>query len=405
MHKKYSFLFPLVIVSIVFFFGILLLDRYGIDTSAVLSGSAIENLSCFAYDAKENETVQEKEVENGIVKSIYLTSYSASSKAKINYALNIIDNTEINSVVIDIKDFSGYVFYDSSIEEVEKYGAENIRIRDIDSLIEDFHKRGVYVIARVAVFQDPVLTNARRDLAITKKDELFLPPFVGQLKLWLDNLNLAWVDPASEESWDYNISIAKEAFEKGFDEVNFDYVRFPSDGNLSDMQFPIWDGKTPRSEVLRNFFEKVRESMPDKKISVDLFGLTTTNYDDLGVGQIIEYAYENFDYVCPMVYPSHYAKGFLGYTNPAQYPYEVVKYSMDRARERLALYKSVYETEDKEITCQLRPWIQDFDMGAVYNSQMVKSEIQAVYDALGSEANGYMMWNPSNIYTTEAVKF
>lgn len=347
--------------------------------------------------SKEIAELKKQQTEQGIIKGIYLTSYSASSKTKINYALDIIESTQINAVVIDIKDYSGYVFYDTNISELEKYGAEKIRIKDVGYLLEEFHKRGVYVIARVAVFQDPVLANARHDLAITKKEELF--PFSSQFNLWLDNLKLAWVDPSSEEVWDYNIAVAKDAFEKGFDEVNFDYVRFPSDGNLSNMKFPLWDRKTPRSEVIRSFFKKLRESMPDKTLSVDLFGLTTTNYDDLGVGQIIEHAYESFDYVCPMVYPSHYADGFLGFDNPAEYPYQVVDYSMARAKQRLERYKE----ENEEINSQLRPWLQDFNMGAVYNSSMVKSEIQAVNDALGENARGYMLWNPSNKYTIDAI--
>jgi hypothetical protein len=217
-------------------------------------------------------------------------------------------------------------------------------------------------------------------------------------------MNLAWIDPASKEAWDYNIAIAKDALERGFDEINFDYIRFPSDGDLKSMKFPIWDGKTQRREVIKEFFKYLRESMPSAKLSVDLFGLTAVNYDDLGVGQNIDDAFEYFDYICPMVYPSHYANGFLGHENPADYPYEVVKYSMEKAKKRLASYKELNETEDKKINAVLRPWLQDFDYKAVYDTSMVKSEIQAVLDALGDDYKGYMMWSPSNFYTTEAIK-
>lgn len=421
MDKKYFFIGFIIFIIIIGIFAFLFFSK-----KADFSFSKAKTSDFIAYISKlfsssefknnfidqkedslevldEKTKLRQEEIEKGIIKSIYFTSYSASSKSRINYAFDIIDTTKINAVVIDIKDYSGYVFYDSKIPEVEKYGSKKLRIADIESLVKNFHKKGIYVIARVAVFQDPVLANARNDLAITKKSELSgTLPFLGSLNLWLDNLKLAWVDPASEEVWDYNIAVAKEAFEKGFDEVNFDYVRFPSDGNLSNMQFPVWDNKTPKSIVIKNFFEKTRKEMPDKKLSVDLFGLTTTNYDDLGVGQIIEYAYENFDYICPMVYPSHYASGFLGYNNPAQYPYEVVKYSMDMAKARLSAYKLSNESEDKKINAELRPWLQDFNMGAIYDSDMVKSEIQAVYDSLGENNKGYMLWNPSNIYTTEA---
>lgn len=405
MGKKHFWSVSLGLVVVVLLTGILLLEEYGVDTYLLASNAerAVSNFVSFGYAntdiSDDSVKLKQEQTQKGIIKSIYLTSSSAGSKSKIQYALDIVNNTEINAVVIDIKDYSGYVFYDSNIPEVKKYGSEKIRIADVNYLINEFHKRGAYVIARIAVFQDPVLANARNDIAITKKNQYSaVPPILAGANLWLDNLKLAWVDPASQDAWDYNIAIAKEALEKGFDEVNLDYVRFPSDGNLSNMKFPIWDGKTPRAEVIRNFFKKLREAIPEGRLSIDLFGLTTTNYDDLGVGQIIEYGYESFDYVCPMVYPSHYANGFLGFSNPAKYPYEVVKYSMDRAKERLAAYKKYYETN-----AELRPWIQDFNMGAVYDYSMVKAEIQASYDSLGSES-GYMMWNSSNIYTKNAVK-
>jgi len=359
-----------------------------------------------AEEAPEEEiNIKKQEIDSGVIKSIYLTGYSAGSRVMTKYANNVIDTTQINAVVIDIKDYSGYVFYDTKIPEVEKYGSKDIRIGNIDSLIKGLHDKGVYVIARIAVFQDPVLARSRPDIAVKAEDNLSsFMSFFAALKLWLDRMNLAWIDPASKEAWDYNIAIAKDALERGFDEINFDYIRFPSDGDLKSMKFPVWDGKTQRREVIKEFFKYLRESMPSAKLSVDLFGLTAVNYDDLGVGQNIDDAFEYFDYICPMVYPSHYANGFLGHENPADYPYEVVKYSMEKAKKRLASYKELNETEDKKINAVLRPWLQDFDYKAVYDTSMVKSEIQAVLDALGDDYKGYMMWSPSNFYTTEAIK-
>lgn len=325
------------------------------------------------------------------VKAIYLTSWSASKESRIDYLINIAKTTEINAVVIDIKDFSGYVAYDTAVPEVEKYGAEQIRISDIDSLIQKLHEEGIYVIARITVFQDPVLARARPDLAVHSKTEA--------ASLWLDNMGLAWIDPAAKESWDYNIAIAKDAISQGFDEINFDYVRFPSDGDLQDMSFPFWDGKVPKHWIIREFFKHLRQELSDVKISVDLFGLSTVSRNDLGIGQIIEDGFEYFDYVCPMVYPSHYADGFIGYQNPAEYPYEVIRYSMEGALRKLMLYK-----ESQEVKAQLRPWLQDFDLGAIYDAQMVRAEIEAVYDALGDDFNGFMLWNSSNFYTIEALE-
>jgi len=360
------------------------------------------------------------------IKAVYLTSWSAASKSKINYIIDLAKKTEINAVVIDIKDYSGYVGYELNSEIASKpkeYGAERIRIRDIDKLIENLHKQGIYVIGRITVFQDPVLAYARPDLAIynklffKEKNNTFSSLF-SSFFFWLDNLKLAWVDPASPEVWDYNISIAKDALSRGFDEINFDYVRFPSDGNLRNMGFPFWDGETPRHLIVKEFFKKMRENLPNAVLSVDLFGLSTVNRDDLGVGQVIEDAYEYFDYICPMVYPSHYASGFLGYNKPAQYPYQVVFYSMKNAYERLKFFyenkknfldsekeKNLGENQPKLRRSYLRPWLQDFSLAVKYDEGMVRAEIQGVIDALPeNEYKGFMLWSPANIYTKEALE-
>ncbi|MFA5355303.1 MAG: putative glycoside hydrolase [Candidatus Paceibacterota bacterium] len=323
------------------------------------------------------------------IKGIYVTSWSASKKNYVDYVIDIAKNTEINGVVVDIKDWSGYVAYDTEVLEVEEYNAESIRIKDIGSLIQRFHDEGIYVIARITVFQDPILAAARSDLAVHSKSE----------SLWLDNLGLAWIDPAATGSWGYNVSIAKEALKLGFDEVNFDYVRFPSDGNLRDMVFPFWDGITKRHLVIREFFKYLRQEIPYGTLSVDLFGLSASASNDLGVGQMLADAFEYFDYVCPMIYPSHYATGFLGYLNPAEYPYEVVKYSMENALRRLSAYDKLLVRDVK-----LRPWLQDFNLGAVYDSEMVKSEMRAVYGANQNDFAGFMLWNSLNIYTKEALQ-
>jgi hypothetical protein len=325
-----------------------------------------------------------------IVKAIYMTSWTASKKDFIDRAIKLAKNTEINGLVIDIKDWSGYIAYDTAISEAEKYKAKSIRIKNIDSFIQKLKKQEIYLIARITVFQDPVLAQARPDLAIKSLSD--------PSSLWLDNTGLAWIDPAAKESWDYNIAIAEEALELGFDEINFDYIRFPSDGNLRNMNFPFWDKNVPKHLVIKEFFEYLRQELPQAKLSADLFGLSTVNSDDLGIGQVIEDAFEYFDYVCPMVYPSHYAVGFLGYQNPAQYPYQIVKYSMESALKRLS-------ASDNQSNPKLRPWLQDFSLGAVYDVEMVEDQIRAVYDALEDDFNGFMLWNSSNIYTEQAFNY
>lgn len=309
----------------------------------------------------------------------------------IDYVIDLAKTTEMNAVVIDVKDFSGEVAYETNVPEVVQYGASRVKIWNIDALLKRLHEEGIYVIARITVFQDPVLVEARPDLAVQR---------IGQEGLWADYKGLGWIDPASQEAWNYNVAIARDAASRGFDEINFDYVRFPSDGDLKDVKFPFWDRETSRQQIMRNFFAYLRENLRDTRISVDVFGLTTMNRDDLGIGQVIEDAYEYFDYVYPMVYPSHYAYGFLGYQNPAEYPYEMVNYSMANALARLQALRQLYP--DREFA-KLRPWLQDFDLGAKYDTQMVQAQVQATQDAMGEEFRGFLLWSPTNYYTVGAL--
>ena len=347
-----------------------------------------------------------------IVKAIYMTGWSAGNGSYYDYLSSLFDSTEINSVVIDIKDSSGYVFYNADVDEVKKYKIYNYSIKDIDSIIKFFHDKNIYVIGRISVFEDPMYSQKRKDLAVynTETTADILNPI-----LWTDRNGLSWVDPSSKEVWDYNIAIAKDAISHGFDEINFDYVRFPSDGDFSTLGFPLWDKKISRTETIKNFFAYLRQQMPDDILSVDLFGLTTVSRDDLGVGQVLEDALKYVDYVCPMVYPSHYASGFRSFKNPAEYPYEVAQYSIESAyyRRKIFLYQEIIKLKntsdvnfeiDNTLVGKIRPWLQDFNLGAVYTADMVKLEINAVEKFSKDDYNGFMLWNPRNYYTAKAIE-
>ena len=361
-----------------------------------------------------------------IVKAVYVTGYSAGSKKYLDYLSSLFKSTEINSVVVDIKGSSGAVSYASGAADVEKYNLYNGAIKDIDALVKFFHDQNIYVIGRIAVFEDPGYAKARPELAIYNKADT---TDLTQPVLWQDNNKLAWMDPTSKDVWDYNISLAKDAFYHGFDEVNFDYVRFPSDGKTGNMGFPVWDEKSLMADKIKEFFTYTRQNLAGEKISVDLFGQTTTNTDDMGIGQIIENAFENFDYISPMVYPSHYINGFLGFDNPADHPYEIIKYEIGTALSREQKFltpRQVLPVENEKTIkissdapqisavptanpvvlplAKFRPWLQDFDMGATYTADMVKREIAATQDSLGGSFNGFMLWNPANIYTKSAVE-
>ena len=325
------------------------------------------------------------------IKAVYLTSWSGGSATRINYVIDLAKTTEVNAVVIDIKDFSGELAYDTAVPEVELYNGENIKIWNMASTVRRLHDAGIYVIARVTVFQDPVLANARPDLAVQSKQ--------GQ-GIWKDYKGLSWIDPSAKEAWNYTVAIAQDAAARGFDEINFDYIRFPSDGDLKDMTFPSADGTKTRKETMKEFFAYLEQNLQGITISADLFGLSTSSRDDLGIGQVIEDAYWHFDYVYPMVYPSHYANGYNGYANPAEYPYEVVHLSMQQAQARLV---ALQLANPNQTFAKLRPWVQDFDLGADYDSLMVQAQIQAAADALGQNFSGFLVWAPTNWYTQQAL--
>jgi hypothetical protein len=354
-----------------------------------------------------------------VVKAVYLTGWSAGSATKMQSVVNLIKSTELNAVVIDIKDYSGYVSYAMDVPGVKASGAEDeIRIACMNGVIKELHDNGIYVIGRITDFQDPVLAKAHPEWAMHNKT-------TGAV--WTDSNGLAWMDPAEQPVRDYLASIAKDAFGRGFDEINFDYIRFATDGSISNISYPAWDQKTPRATVITDYFKFLRSTFPTEKISADLFGLTTVSDDDMGIGQVIQGAYEYFDYVSPMVYPSHYASGFIGYQYPAAYPYQVIAYSLQHALVKLAAMGDPVDTQMTPTSswaqvfalgtvpaAKLRPWLQDFSLGptgapgTIYTADMVRQEMQAVYDTLDTTSSsdhydGWMLWNAANNYTAGAL--
>lgn len=315
------------------------------------------------------------------LKALYMTSYVAGNTARRALLLALVERTELNAVVIDIKDYSGTIAFPVEDPLLVAVGASENRIPDIREFIELLHEKGVYVIGRISVFQDPKLAAYRVDWAVLRASDN---------GVWHDRKGLSWIDVGAREAWEYTVALAKESYALGFDELNFDYVRFPSDGSMNDIAYP-WSGTRIKSEVLGDFFKYLASELKPTSavLSADLFGMTTTNKDDLNIGQVLEVALRHFDYVAPMVYPSHYPEDFLGIANPAAEPYRVIRYSLDRAWERAST------TPEK-----IRPWLQDFDLGADYTAEMVRAEMQAVYDA---GFTSWMLWDPSNHYTKDAL--
>jgi hypothetical protein len=211
--------------------------------------------------------------------------------------------------------------------------------------------------------------------------------------IWKDRKGVKWLDAGAKPVWDYVIAIGHESYAQGFDELNFDYIRFPSDGNMQDIAYSWGEGRS-RQETMKEFFEYVNEKFASSSAvtSADLFGLVTSSNDDLGIGQVLEDALHNFDYVAPMVYPSHFGSGYRGIVKPAEKPYEVIQYSMTSAIEKAVLATSS--------PMKLRPWLQAFDLGATYTPAMVRAQIQATYDV---GLTSWMLWNAASVYDKAAL--
>jgi len=363
-----------------------------------------------------------------MIKAIYSTAWSAGSEKKMDYFLDLFNTTELNAIVIDIKDYTGIMSYEPDVAMVKEIGAYETRIDKINKLIKRLHDDGVYVIARVSTFQDKALAKARPELAVQSK---------ASGSQWQDRNGLMWTNPVDKRVWDYNIAIAMDAFNRGFDEVNFDYMRFPSDGNIGDLSFSGYDGTVARDKMIAQFFGYLRSQLIGHRISADLFGEVTYARGDIGVGQNLKLALNKFDYIAPMTYPSHYNPNFQGLNTAATHPYEVLKYSMDQVFSQLIeVWKANQplpepigsSTEDlavsvppKEVSnadlqsmvsTKFRPWLQDFDLGAVYTADMVRAQMRGVYDAgfvgydnLDAEAfkNGWMLWDAGNNYMRAAL--
>lgn len=346
------------------------------------------------------------------VKAVYMTSCIASGKNLRATLVSLIDRTELNAIVIDIKDFSGMV----SIETGDPRFVLNTKgchIPDIKEFIAELHDKRIYVIGRVTVMQDSVYTKSHPDAAVKKKSD-------GTT--WTDKKGLAFVDPGAKEYWQYMIDLGKASYDLGFDEINYDYIRYPSDGDMSNAAFTR-SGSSTKAAMMDKFYTALGHGMRELSIpiSADLFGMTTTNTDDLGIGQILESALRNFDYVAPMVYPSHYPPNFNGWSNPNLVPGPVVKFAMTRAVERahalerkesgfdrLTASSTASSTTPKPTFVptgvyakKLRPWIQDFDYGKDYTAVDVRAQIDAVY---ASGLTSWMMWDPRNVYTPSAYE-
>lgn len=314
-----------------------------------------------------------------VVKGVYLTAYSAGSSRKVQEIISLIERTELNAVVIDIKDYSGYLLYNSQVPLALQADVVDNRLGDVRALIELLHEHDIYVIARQTVFQDPALAAYKPEWAITRQGG----------GLWRDYKGLSWVDPTREDVWQYNVDIAKEAIMLGFDEINFDYVRYPSDGPI---RLAVYSSSREKTDNMAMFFSYLSEQLQHEPayISLDLFGFVMERHDGMQIGQRLEDAVDTVDYISPMMYPSHYPSGHLGLSNPAAHPYAVIDHGMEAGIPYFV-----------DTRAQVRPWIQAFHLGAEYGATNIRAQI----DALEQYPNaGWLLWNAANRYTDAGLR-
>jgi hypothetical protein len=342
------------------------------------------------------------------LKALYMSSCAAGTPSFRERLGKLIDETELNAIMIDIKDYTGALSYVPTNPALTEYVSDRCRAKDMKEYIKSLHEKDIYVIGRITVFQDPLYTKLHPDTAVRT---------ASTNAIWKDRKGISYIDPSSKAAWDHVIAIAKDAYEIGFDEINYDYIRFPSDGNMKDIAF-LWSQNTPKADALEEFFKYLHQEMEKADIvtSADLFGMTTTSYDDMNIGQVLERALPYFDYVAPMVYPSHYPPTFNGWKNPNAHPYDLVKFVMGRGVERAEADTTRVQTLDGEPVAstspqlytkdvhnklKLRTWIQDFDLGQPdYGPEEVRAQIQATYDA---GLTSWMLWDASNRYTADAL--
>ncbi len=311
-------------------------------------------------------------------KAVYLSFYGIGSDTLRGAALDLIARTELNALVIDIKGDRGMLPYPSAVPLAKQIGAQKITtVHDMAAMVDMLHKKNVYLIARIVVFKDEPLATAHPEWAV--KD--------GRGATWHDREDLAWTDPMRQDVWQYNLDIAEEAARLGFDEIQFDYVRFPDAGGLHFAQEAT---QTNRVEAITGFLAAARARLTPYNVFVaaDIFGYVLWNLDDTAIGQQLERLDDVLDYICPMLYPSGFQAGIPGYRNPLDHPQEIVALSLQRGRQRTGLDGA-----------RFRPWLQAFPDYAFDRRAFGATQVaQQIDGANVAGASGYMLWNPHNRY-------
>lgn len=329
------------------------------------------------------------------VKGIYVSEYVAGTPDLMDAIIENIDKTEINAVVIDVKDDNGRISYAMDSPMVTELGAVKKFIPDIDGLMKKLKEHNIYTIARVVAFRDPYLAEQRPDLSLKLADG----------SIYRDNKGLAWVNPYKKEAWDYLVEVGLEAHKTGFDEIQFDYIRFSTEKGINDVVYDEADTKgRSKTEIITEFVNYAYEklSAEDVFVAADVFGaIIGGGQDSDTVGQSYADMAKSLDYICPMIYPSHYGDGNFGIEHPDTQPYDTISGALKKSRDDLRAHG-----EEGGSQAIVRPWLQDFTASYLanyipYGDKEIRAQIQAVYDAGYDE---WMLWSAACKYHWGGLK-
>jgi hypothetical protein len=316
-----------------------------------------------------------------VIRALYVNRFAAQSTRKMHWLIGVADSTEINGLVIDMKDEFGLNFKSENPEFRKYEGTGHGMVRDVRALLDTLHAHNIFAIARIVVFKDPTAALANSAWTIKKPDGTE----------WEDKKGFRWVDPYNRKLWDYNIGIAEELVHLGFDEIQFDYIRFPEPyKSLPKQVFPAADGLS-KPDLLAAYLKMAHERLNKLGVrsTADVFGFVATIHGPLEVGQWWEKLAPVTDVLLPMTYPSHFPHGSFGIARPNAEPYQIQKISIDEARKR---------DEKLGITSpeHVRPWLQAFSLGQPkYGPEQLEAQKKAVYDA---GYDGWVMWSPGSHY-------
>ena len=339
------------------------------------------------------ETDYELHHEPLTIKGIYVSGNRAGSD-QIDELIELCNRTEVNAMVIDVKSDHGHLTFSVDNNTIKQVGAipQSVAIKDINSLITKLQENNIYPIGRIVTFKDNIIKESHPEYMVTKKNGKFYQSNEP------GNQKATWLNPYNKDVWEYILSIAKEAAVVGFKEIQFDYIRFHEGMYPDEIDFGPEAAGTSKTQIISEFTKYIVEELHKEGVAVsaDVFGaIITSKFDADTVGQDYVEMSRYLDFICPMVYPSHYADGSFGVENPDLDPYQVLLGSMLASQEQLSI---IGEQEHKAI---VRPWLQDFTAAWMrnyqeYGPEQIREQIDGVYDA---DLEEWLLWNASNRYT------